>query len=606
MSRKADGWRPVALVTVAALTLTVAIVGRPKFRPDPARGEAGTHADSIADSLAASARGRARDERVFRSPSASWADFAVEIDGAIVLGARIRLERAGSGRWRAAQMPDLPRGRADEIAPPIAIAATAAADTSAGLRGPAFTTPAWFLFEGEWVRGAVMRLPLRAYTGEPLPWRGATPRAGSPADLELRYDSDGRLLEARDLLLRAGAGVVAGRASGARGRALVFDPNPVVAAGGERFHDGDDVDRYRIEVLLDGLDGSGRLHGESVRVDTNRLPSAREPLLAYFYSSVDPRFEEAMAYFHIHRARAWLDSLGFGGLFHGPELVTVHATALDESWYSPLTGRLEFGDGGVDDAEDADILLHEFGHAVHEAFVPGFGDGDTPAISEGFADYLAATLTGDPCIAEWDATSYSPDCLRRADLELIFPNDLSGDPHEDGRIWSGALWGIRRALGPGLADRIVLEGLLRQSPASPFADAARALVEAAAALGQDGEAETIRRILTARGLLERDAVSQTAEEPALVLLAHPAAAGTHRVRFDLPDRCVVWLSILDPAGRRVRDLLVGAEAGPGRDEVSWDGRDARGRSMPAGVYRIRFAACGRTSSIPLVRLSSAP
>ena len=56
------------------------------------------------------------------------------------------------------------------------------------------------------------------------------------------------------------------------------------------------------------------------------------------------------------------------------------------------TTRCTLGDGGVDDAEDADITVHEYGHSVHDNQVPGLGPGnDTEqrAIGEGFGDFLA-------------------------------------------------------------------------------------------------------------------------------------------------------------------------------------------------------------------------
>ena len=34
-----------------------------------------------------------------------------------------------------------------------------------------------------------------------------------------------------------------------------------------------------------------------------------------------------------------------------------------------------FGKGGVDDAEDAEVIWHEYGHAIQDAQVPGFGAG---------------------------------------------------------------------------------------------------------------------------------------------------------------------------------------------------------------------------------------
>ena len=80
----------------------------------------------------------------------------------------------------------------------------------------------------------------------------------------------------------------------------------------------------------------------------------------------------------------------------------MHFYAEDNSFYSPGDRGLHFGDGGVDDAEDADIVLHEYGHSVQDNQVPGWGPGgDTEqgAIGEGFGDLLAGMSymgTGNP------------------------------------------------------------------------------------------------------------------------------------------------------------------------------------------------------------------
>jgi hypothetical protein len=48
-----------------------------------------------------------------------------------------------------------------------------------------------------------------------------------------------------------------------------------------------------------------------------------------------------------------------------------------------------------------------------------------------------------------------PHCLRRVDTDLHYPNDLADDVHDDGPIWSRALWDIRGALGNANADTII-------------------------------------------------------------------------------------------------------------------------------------------------------
>jgi subtilisin-like proprotein convertase family protein len=76
----------------------------------------------------------------------------------------------------------------------------------------------------------------------------------------------------------------------------------------------------------------------------------------------------------------------------------------DNSYYSG--GRLAFGHGCVDDSEDADVVLHEYGHAIHYSINSNWGGGDSGAIGEGFGDYWAGsysyvTQNGDTFHPEW-------------------------------------------------------------------------------------------------------------------------------------------------------------------------------------------------------------
>jgi hypothetical protein len=285
----------------------------------------------------------------------------------------------------------------------------------------------------------------------------------------------------------------------ATGLGIVFDPNPVVASGGQRPGLGDPLERWTVRRALPGLDGSGWLQGERVRVLTGRPPRAHREDLLYLYPPGEPGFEEVMAYYHLQRALAWVDSLGF--LPPGtPVVAEVHAAAVDNSWYEPTTGTIRYGDGGVPDAQDADIILHELGHALHDRLVPGFYRGGALALSEGFSDYLACSLTGDPCLGEWDATGYGRSCLRRADDLRRYPEDLEGDPHADGTIWSGILWAVREAAGPAAADGLALASLARSGPRTGLEEAAALLAEAA---DTRGLGLLVRGILEERGLLPR-------------------------------------------------------------------------------------------------------
>ncbi len=75
------------------------------------------------------------------------------------------------------------------------------------------------------------------------------------------------------------------------------------------------------------------------------------------------------------------------------------------------------------------------------------------------------------------------------------------------------------------------------------------------------------------------------------------------IRYELPRQAMVYLSIHDLAGRRVRTLVAGVSEGAGLHEVVWDGRDQRSREVPSGVYISRLEADGvhRSGRMALVR-----
>ena len=162
------------------------------------------------------------------------------------------------------------------------------------------------------------------------------------------------------------------------------------------------------------------------------------------------------------------------------------------------------------------MINHEYGHAIHFAQNFAFASLEAGAISEGFGDYWAVTVTQvvrqklgltpltDPaCVADWDATSYdptAPHCLRRVDGNLHYPENLVGQVHADGRIWSRALWDIRNAIGNVKADTVILEGQF-DFAGTTMPQLASLTVAAAQRLYGNATARTVRNQFVARGIL---------------------------------------------------------------------------------------------------------
>jgi len=299
------------------------------------------------------------------------------------------------------------------------------------------------------------------------------------------------------------------------GSGRVFNPNPIVTSDDPSLRDNGDadspvLDAQEVAVTLLGLDGSGYLRGRYVDVQAGKGPNAKEPSETFSYTRDDTRFEQVMAYYHVDRAMRYIDSLGFPGIVDHPQEVKVDQFAYDNSYYNTANKRISLGRGGVDDAEDADVILHEFGHAIQDREVPGFGVGhDAGSMGEGFGDYWAVTMHYSttkaewrPLVAMWDATSYDnhdPAYLRRVDLNLHYPADQTGEIHDDGQIWSRVLWDMRLAFGGPTADAIILEAQALLTPTASFQDAGRALLAADGALFGGSHVPAITGFLLDRG-----------------------------------------------------------------------------------------------------------
>jgi hypothetical protein len=308
------------------------------------------------------------------------------------------------------------------------------------------------------------------------------------------------------------------------GTGRVFFPNPVASLQDQTLTDQKDADYAALQpayqsVTLTNLDGSGYLRGDWANILGETGDPAYSPDNVFTYNRHDDRFEQVMAYYWVTEAQKYIQSLGFGSTLRPINMesqdIRINQYGVDNSFSWDKKDLLRFGKGGVDDAEDAEVILHEYGHAMLDSQSTPFGafgaSLEAGAIHEGFGDYWAATVTDviaptpDPaCIADWDAVSYTssvPHCLRRIDLDLHYPADLNGRVHHAGQIWSRALWDIRGQLGHVTADTLILEAHFNFAPDSTMPAAAQATVAASRQLYGNATANIVESVFQARGIL---------------------------------------------------------------------------------------------------------
>ena len=193
-----------------------------------------------------------------------------------------------------------------------------------------------------------------------------------------------------------------------------------------------------------------------------------------------PEFEQVMCVYHVTALSRYLHTLGYSNIM----TYTIHADAQalngqDNSMfnfgYSPP--RLYFGEGGVDDAEDADVIIHEFGHAISHGAAPGSNLGmQRRSFDESFGDYLAErygrrigvtstrVFDWDGNNEFWNGRSVSYDGVKNYN-QLIFSSIYQ---HTD--IMSSAMleFSANPNVGGSVADEIILEGVHSLMPNQSF------------------------------------------------------------------------------------------------------------------------------------------
>lgn len=257
----------------------------------------------------------------------------------------------------------------------------------------------------------------------------------------------------------AGAAILADTV--AQGWGWVFDPDPKTTLNSDALSDSSAASAFIPAMVLRPLRditlnaGVYRLTGPWVTIANFDAPATAPSTTAdgvWNFPRGNNGLNDAIVYFHIDQSQRYLQALGYTG-GRGIQDRSIPAdsdgdSGADNSYFDPTGNRVSFGHGGVDDSEDADVILHEYGHAIEYGINPAFDGGDTGAIGEGFGDYWAG--------------SYSLSCSNGA----VFHPDwvFTWDGHNEfwaGRVLNstglytpGATYGAHAYVGGVLGDEL--------------------------------------------------------------------------------------------------------------------------------------------------------
>jgi hypothetical protein len=276
--------------------------------------------------------------------------------------------------------------------------------------------------EAEMPTGGFVQL-LNAHDGSLLDsYSTSLPRKGGERSIEARADIAGATLErAAATALAKGQGkstagaarpgaasqVAAAVASGINGSGLVFDPDPRTALNTDALSDTSAASAfdpaYATRSLLDLTVTAGvyKLSGPYVNIKNIEAPNTAPSTTTngvWTAKRGNNAFDDTNVYFHIDQNQRYIQSLGFTGtksIINRPlDVDTDGVNGDDNSHYSGgASDYLAFGHGCVNDSEDADVILHEYGHGIQANINSSWSGADTGAMGEGFGDYWAASYS---------------------------------------------------------------------------------------------------------------------------------------------------------------------------------------------------------------------
>lgn len=281
--------------------------------------------------------------------------------------------------------------------------------------------------------------------------------------------------------------------------AYVFNPDPLTTAHatyGIPFIDAFDASnaafetqKQMVNINCNYQSGIFYLNNNFVEIadfDPPTVPPATSANGIFNFNRFQDGFEDVNAFYHISFFHDYLINLGFN-LVNYPLKVDAHAVSgADNSYFNfgANPPQLHFGEGGVDDAEDADVIIHEYGHAIAFSAAPGTNNGlERASLDEGFGDYLATSYSRSLDEYNW-ANMFSWDGHnefwngRYADVLSHYPENLSTNIYTNGAFWNAVMMKIWESLGREVTDKLHLQAMYMVSANMSLADAAQLILEA--------------------------------------------------------------------------------------------------------------------------------
>lgn len=244
----------------------------------------------------------------------------------------------------------------------------------------------------------------------------------------------------------------------------------------------------------------------------------KSKLANFNFTRSNSQFREMNCLYHIGNLRKYLSTIGIS--LDSMFIIRVDPTAYqgqDQSRfsYSNANPALFFGTGGVPDAEDADVIIHEYSHGIFYFISPNsLGSLQRLAIEEANCDFMACQYSRAVSnynwrwVFNWDGHNefWSG---RDANKPNVYPKDLSTDAYVSSAIWSSMLNDISEDLGREVSTKLLLNSIYSYFPEMNMQNAADLLMQADSVLYGYAHAFELKTRLEQRGFKAVTSLNET-------------------------------------------------------------------------------------------------
>jgi len=304
--------------------------------------------------------------------------------------------------------------------------------------------------------------------------------------------------------------------------AMVYLPNPTVAANtiyGGPYSDNNDRNnaeltaaRSKVRLPLRFENGKFKLTDGTITIKNIHDPRVApvEPTDTFLNFTRDSSaFEDVNAFYHLHTFSNYLRKSGYGSLLDTIHVDTHGNNGDDDSFFdpSPKPIEIEYGTGNVDDAEDGQVVIHEFTHSLSYGGSPNTANGaDRISMEEGQADYVSMSYSrflspNHPNdVFSWDGhNEFWKGFVTNSTLNY---KNRTGFKGVDREIWSHALMCIYDKLGRAKSDSLVFSSFYLQASNSTMPQMARVVLKIDSVLFKGKHVGKVWQCFTDRGILD--------------------------------------------------------------------------------------------------------